>query len=131
MKKWDFIIIGLLLLISFVPYVIFGVVVGNGLNGTYAEIMVEGKLYKEIPLTGQVAKMEWLIETDRGMNLVVVEEEQIAVTHANCSDGLCEQFGWIKNPGEVIVCLPHQVYIEVKARKANDAVDDGVDARLY
>ncbi|WP_157047863.1 hypothetical protein [Cellulosilyticum ruminicola] len=53
-KKWDIIIIGLLLIISFLPYMLIKELVKDDITkGTYAYITVEGEFYKEIPLTGR------------------------------------------------------------------------------
>lgn len=127
MKKWDKIIIGVLLLISFLPYLLFKVFFIGEFNGTYAYVTVEGEHYKEIPLTGQVAPKEYIIKTSRGTNVLVVENESIRVEEADCADHLCEEFGAKSQVGDVIVCLPNQVYIEVKGTNQNDIVD----GRIY
>ncbi len=127
MKKWDKIIIGVLLLISFLPYLLFKVFLVGDFNGTYAYVTVEGEPYKEIPLTGQVAPKEYIIKTSRGTNVLVVENESIRVEEADCADHLCEEFGAKSQVGDVIVCLPNQVYIEVKGTNQNDIVD----GRIY
>ena len=43
-KKLDFVIIAVLMVLSFLPEIILGASVGKGLNNTYAEITVAGKL---------------------------------------------------------------------------------------
>ena len=127
MKKWDKIIIGVLLLISFLPYLLFKVFLLGDFNGTYAYVTVEGEFYKQIPLTGQVAPKEYMIKTSRGTNRLVVENESIRVEEADCTDHLCTQFGTKSQVGDVIVCLPNQVYIEIKGTNQNETID----GRIY
>ena len=51
-KKWDVIIIVLLLVGSFTPEIILGTKLKENYNITYAEITIGGKLYKRVALTG-------------------------------------------------------------------------------
>ena len=50
-KKLDIVIIIALLLISFIPELVFGVVMGYDYNMTYAEITINGEFYSKIPLS--------------------------------------------------------------------------------
>ena len=127
-KAWDIIIIGLLLIISFLPYAFLKQFVVKEGDQLYAYISVSGKPYKEIPLTGQVSHKEMVIETEFGNNTIVIENESIAVIDADCSDHVCEKFGFRSKPGEYIACLPHELYIEVRGKMSQQGseVDAGV-----
>lgn len=129
MKKWDKIIIVILLVISFLPYLFVKTFLIGSYDKTYAYITVNGELYKEVPLTGQVKHKEFIIDTGHGTNKIVIENESIGVVEADCSDGICEEFGFISKPGEIIVCLPHSVYIEVRGQQ--EEKDDEIDMRAY
>ena len=115
-KTWDIIIIILLLLISFLPYIVLKEFIVQDGSQRYAYISVGDKLYKEIPLTGQVSHSEEWIETEYGKNKIAIENESIAVIESDCHDHICEQFGYISKPGENISCLPHRLYIEVRGK---------------
>ena len=124
-KRWDIIIIGLLLIISFLPYIWIKNFMGHDVRELYAYITVEGEPIKEIPLTGQVSRKEFLIETKYGKNLVIVENESIAVTQSDCSDHVCEMFGFINRPHQSISCLPHKLYIGINGTiKQTDDMQD-------
>ena len=112
-KPWDKIIIGLLVVISFVPYFFLKVSISNRYNVTYAKITISGELYKEIPLTGQVKPKAFIIDTKYGMNKVLIENEAITITEADCPDAICIRTGFISKPKESITCLPHRLHIEV------------------
>lgn len=127
-KKWDLIIICMLLVLSFLPYGFTKVILGDKANKVYAYITVDGEFYKEIPLTGQKSRKEFIIETDEGSNKVIVENESIAIVEADCSDHICEKFGFRSRPGDMIVCLPHRILIQIKG--PSDSQTD-MDARGY
>lgn len=129
-KPWDKIIIALLLVISFVPYLFLKVLLIGDYDVTYARITIEGKLYKEVPLTGQVRRTEFTIDTGYGMNKVAIENEEITITEADCADGICTQTGFIEKPGQSITCLPHKLHIEIVG-KVSQEDEDIIDVNAY
>lgn len=122
-KKWDIIITILLLIISFLPYMMIKGFMNHHVEGIYAYVTVNGEFYKNIPLTGQVKHKEIVVETPNGKNTLAIENESIAVIEAECSDHVCEAFGYKSMPGDIIVCMPNQLYIEIKGNKADSKQD--------
>lgn len=114
-KKWDIIVIASLILLSFLPQLIFGVILGKHYDETYAEIMIDGSLYKKIPLSAHGGTDEFVIDTKNGTNTVRVVDQTIQVMDADCKDQICVRQGAISKPGETIVCLPHKLLIEIKS----------------
>lgn len=129
-KPWDKIIIALLLVISFVPYLFLKVLLIGDYDVTYARITIAGKHYKEVPLTGQVKRTEFIIDTGHGSNTAVIENEKITIIEADCPDGICTQTGFIGKPGQSITCLPHKLHIEVVG-KLTEADEDIIDVNAY
>lgn len=118
-KKWDIIIIASLVILSFIPTIIFGLFVGNNYNRTYAEITIAGKVFKKIPLSEHSGIDTLDINTKYGSNHVEIVDNTIAIVDATCSDSVCIQQKFISKPGERIVCLPNKVMIEIKG-ETND-----------
>lgn len=114
-KKWDVVIVVILILLSFLPQLIFGVIMGRQYDETYAEITINGSLYKKIPLSAHGGTDEFTINTKYGTNTVRVIDQTIQVIDADCKDHICVQEGTISKSGETIVCLPHKLLIEVKS----------------
>ena len=83
-------------------------------EGCYAEIRVDGELYRQVQLTGHQVREEFLVETSRGRNLIVVEGKRIWVEEADCPDKICVRSGHLTQAGETAACLPHKLLIEVK-----------------
>ena len=61
-----------------------------------------------------------VVETDLGMNEVTVENARIRVTQSDCKNHDCMRQGAIYTPGQRIICLPHEFYIEIVGARATD-----------
>lgn len=113
MKRLDIVIIGLLLVVSFVPYLMFKNKSKDiDESKLYAIVTVNGKVLTKIDLSAKKDD-EFVIETSEGNNKVEVRDGGIAIVEADCSDGVCVHQGVAKRLGDMIVCLPHRVIIEV------------------
>ncbi len=128
MTKWDKLIIVGLALLSFTPHLIMLATPKENYATSYASVLVDGKETQKIPLTGQLTKKYYEIETKYGKNTLVVENETIASERADCPDQVCKEIGYISKRSESIVCLPNHLYVEIKGQK--DEADD-VDIRAY
>ncbi len=125
MKRLDVIIIGVLLVISFIPYLMFKNNPKNvDTSKVYAVVTINGEVLAEIDLSAKKDD-EFLIETTAGNNKVVVHDGAISIVEADCSDGVCVYQGSASKPGDMIVCLPHRVIIEVVG-KSNNTNDEDV-----
>ncbi len=125
-KTWDKIIIISLVIISFIPHLIFSIVQTRNYNQTYAVVTVGGQLYKRFPLTGQIDAKEYLVETEYGYNRMRIENEQVAILEADCPDKVCTEQGFIGKPGQSLICLPHKLQVQVEGvqdTQQEDAID--------
>lgn len=126
-KKWDVIIIVLLICLSFIPELIFGTSMRRANKGTYVEITVDGKMYKTFNLSEHKGEEEFYIKSKYGYNLVKIKDQSIAIIDADCHDKICERPGFISKPGQSLICLPHKTMIEIKgySNKADDIIPAG------
>lgn len=65
------------------------------------------------------------IEAHEGeVNILEVKDGVATMTEANCSDQICVYQSSISKNGEMIVCLPHQVIVQIDASEEStrDAV---------
>ena len=72
-----------------------------------AEVWADGELVRTLDLS---VDGEYRIETDRGWNLLTVQDGKLAVTAASCPDGDCVRCGF-RSADPPIVCLPNRVSI--------------------
>ncbi len=50
-----------------------------------------------------------------GEMLIEIKEGRIRVRESDCPRKICVNTGWIKTPGQVIVCVPNKVLVEIKS----------------
>ena len=88
-------------------------------EATSAAIYVGDQLLEEVDLKGNR-----LIMLPVGEMQVEVKDGQIRVASSDCPKKICVNTGWIRTPGQVIVCVPYKVLIEISAKDSSflDAV---------
>lgn len=119
MKKNDFILAGVLLLIAFLAagYLYFCRHTGNEIV-----VLVEGKETQRYALDED--RTVTIHGKDGGTNVMVIENGTVHLSDADCPDLLCVRQGEISYTGESIVCLPNQVVVEI----SGDGGEPGLDA---
>lgn len=122
-KRWDLVIIFLLILVSLLPLIIFTYVQAGKVNEEsifVAVISVDHQVVERITLTDHVGVNTFdLTPSEHDRNTIEVRDDQIRMKSATCSDQVCVNFGFISKPGETIVCLPHKILIEIQTIDGN------------
>ena len=75
-----------------------------------ASIYVGDHLLEEVDL-----RADKLITLPVGRIEVEVKNGRIRVASSDCPKKICVNTGWIGTPGQIIVCVPYKVLIEVNA----------------
>ena len=78
--------------------------------GTRVLLYSDNELIRELSLSHDTA---YTVSNELGSNTVVIEDHQVYVRDADCPDRRCEKQGPISKPGDMIICLPHKLIIEV------------------
>jgi len=85
-----------------------------GLNWQLSEIPEavvyhEGKLLEHLSLDKdrEIVLLE-------GKMILEIKDERVRVKKSDCPRQICVSRGWIKRPGQVIVCVPNKILIEIK-----------------
>jgi len=92
-------------------------------HGSVANIYQDGQLLYSIDLSAVETPYTIDITDDTGTNTVSVETGRICITDADCPDQICVHQGWIDQPGQPIVCLPHHLIIEIVGDTSSDSID--------
>lgn len=121
-KKWDIIIIAALMVLSFIPEIVFGVILGKEYNSTYAEITIAGELYRNVPLSVHKGTEIIELESKYGKHVIEIKDNNIGVIDSDCPDKICMNPSYINKPGESLVCLPNRVMIEIKGDIEDDII---------
>ena len=83
-------------------------------GGTVAVITVDGQEYQRIDLSRVTESYDIEIDTKYGHNTVHVAPGRIAVTEADCPDGICVAQGAIDRGGVPIICMPHRLVVKIE-----------------
>lgn len=92
-------------------------------QGDFVLVRVDGELYGNYPLNEDT---EILIgQTNR----IVIQAGAVQMESADCPDQLCVKQGTVSREGQMIVCLPNRVTIQICEKRKNQqsgAVPDAV-----
>ena len=89
----------------------------------YISVQVDGKEIKRIIFDKKIIGKTIPIETEFGYNLIEIGDGKVRVIEASCPDQLDVKQGYISKTGELIVCLPNRLVIEIKGIKDERDVD--------
>ena len=89
----------------------------------YVSIQVDGEEIKRIIFDKNMIGKTIPIETEFGFNLIEIGDKEVRVIEADCPDQLDVKQGYISKVGEVIVCLPNRLVIEIKGIEDERDVD--------
>lgn len=87
-----------------------------------AVIKQDGKIIKSIDLDSIKEKNQFKVTYKKNhYNIIEYEKGRIRFIDADCPDKICVKTGWISEPGQTAVCLPHKLMIEINGK--NSKVD--------
>ena len=120
MKKWDLIIIIVLIILSLMP-IRFLISSNNNVDLKRVIINVNGEEYESLELKENLNKII-KIEEGLGVNEIYINKGQVYMNNSNCTDKVCMRQGKISKIGESIVCLPNRVFIEIKGDEEGECI---------
>ena len=83
-------------------------------TGKIAAIYLDGVLVRRVDLDGVTEEEHYRVESHGGFNDILIEPGRICVESADCPDQICVMEGWLPEFGLPIVCLPHDLMIELE-----------------
>jgi hypothetical protein len=69
-----------------------------------------GKIFKEVPLAHDT---EISVPGPLGISIIAIKNHQAKIASDPSPRQYCVRQGWLKNAGEVAICLPNQVSVEL------------------
>ncbi len=112
-KKDKIISIGdIALIIGIIAFCVAGIIllVSNSKPGGNVTVSIDGEVVETLPLDKDT---EYAVNTDMGMNIIVIKDGVVSVSNADCPDKICVEHAPIDSEGETIICLPHKLVIEI------------------
>ena len=80
------------------------------ISGPYAVVQNTEGEYDVLPLSVDTTLR---VESSKGYNVVMVRNGKVFVDEADCKNQVCVETGEVGNAGDIIVCLPHQLVVQV------------------
>ena len=78
-------------------------------------IYSDGELVRRVDLNRVKEEERYTVESDDGgSNVILVQPGRICVESADCPDQICVLEGWLPDFGLPLVCLPHNLLIQVE-----------------
>lgn len=123
LTKGDKILIAVLIIFSlFFAY--YMSTVDKGIEGKYVSVQINGKEINKIPFSDKIIGEKLEVETEFGRNVLEFGDNEVKIIEASCLDKLCIKQGTITKVGELIVCLPNRLVIEIKHDNSNSQIDN-------
>lgn len=87
-----------------------------GGEGAYAVVTHRGQEIARYPLSNDLS----VTIGDDAYNVLTISEGKAFVSEANCGDHTCIHTGAISREGQQIICLPHELIIEIVGGNATE-----------
>lgn len=114
MKRYDYILLGAVLLLS---VLVWGSLSwyqgGRAEHHRLAVITQNGQVIEQIDLDA-VTKPREIILPGKYNEIIEVEKGRIRFKHADCPDKICVNTGWLEKAGDTAVCLPNRAVVTIE-----------------
>lgn len=126
-KKGDIFLLAIFvaaaLLIAFSPLLQNRGFSGKDSQPLVLKIRISGELYGTYDLNKNQSIQ---IQNQYGSNTLSIQSGTVSMTESDCRNQICVQTDPIEAPGQMIVCLPHELIAEITA--SSDSVAPSYDA---
>lgn len=85
------------------------------------EVYSDGKIVKTI--SWPAADQTFKVQNESGYIEIQIKAGKVSVIDADCHDKVCVNTKAIDQGGEMIVCLPHKLYVQIKKANSNTELD--------
>ena len=122
LKPFDYIILILLVFISFTPALVFAVkeTAIPEENIRYAIISIDGEEVDRFDLDNTEHMVKTYYPSEGQYNIIEIKDGKIRDKEDNSPDQIAVRTGWIERNGQTSVCLPHKFIIEIRQEGQED-----------
>lgn len=123
LRPYDYLIVVLAILLSFIPNVITATIYSNSVEEvqTVVRVKIGRDIVDTFPLQEDGEHIIKAYYPNPGQyNIIEVENDRARIKEDNSPDQIGVNTGWISQPGQVAICLPHGLMIEVVGTQIED-----------
>ena len=113
LKKGDLVLLTILLVIVLAAFVGIEIFKGGDNRDRVAVVKQGDIIVKRINLNNVKGAESFEISGEY-KETILVEKGRIRFAFANCPDKLCVKKGWLSRKGDVAVCIPNRVIINIE-----------------
>lgn len=124
MKKKDVILIGSILLLALIAYGLLTFIQKNSTKEAVVVITVKEKVQGTYSLDKN--QTIYIPDKQNATNIIRILDGKVKMEEADCPDQICVNHRAIQYNNESIVCLPHQVVVEIQ-NKDDSSIDGGTN----
>ena len=125
-KPWDYLIIIGVIMASFLPYLLFDTNKNENnreSKDVIAVVKIDGEVVDKFNLSQVSESLEKTYSPQKGKyNIIEVAPGKIRVKEDNSPDQIAVRTGWISRPGEMSICLPHKLIVEILGVEENPLI---------
>lgn len=128
-KPFDIIIVLVLLALSFLPNAIFAYQQATRKEEAkiYAILTIDGEEIERFELSENTPHEEFIYYPhDNQYNIIEIDGTRIRDKEDNSPDQIAVQTGWISQPGQTSICLPHGLMIEIVSTEPATSDNDTI-----
>lgn len=120
LKPWDYLLLVAMIICTFLPLKIFQMSMTNAVGEPYAIVRINGEVVDRFNLA-EVKSLTKTYYPDKDQyNIIEIKNGEIRDKEDNSPDQIAVKRGWVSKKGETIICLPHNLIIEI----SQEGVDD-------
>lgn len=102
----------------------------SDISNKYVSIQVNGEEIDTVEFSDEIIGETLRIETDYGYNVLEFGDEELKIIDASCLDKLCIKMGSINKVGQLLVCLPNRLVIEIREGGETPPADE-IDSVIF
>lgn len=120
----DKVLVGVLVIFS-IALAFYMANLDRNVEDKYVSIQINGQEINAIALDDSVIGETFEIETEFGRNVIEFGDGELKIIDASCLDKLCIKQGSISKVGQLLVCLPNRLVVEIRSdAPANNQIDN-------
>jgi len=120
LRPYDYLIIFLLIVGSFLPLVLFQAQAQSQTGDRYAVIRINGQEVDRFNLDTLSTLEKTYYPAQGQYNIIEIDDGRIRVKEDNSPDQIAVKTVWISKNGQTSICLPHKLVIEIKQSGAEN-----------
>ena len=119
-KLGDIVILVILIMCSFLPLIVFSFKINDSGNIKYAIVRINGKEVDRFDLDKIEHKIIKYYPGNSQYNIIEIKNGKIRDKEDNSPDQIAVRTGWISEPGQTSICLPHKLVISIEKKDNPD-----------